>query len=98
MLSSTMFLLPLTTLFSMLTLVIQRKRLLMALLSLEAVILTLTLLTTMALSLLSPTNMFLCLVMLSFGACEASLGLACLVAMMRSYGSDQIKSLTLNKC
>uniref|UniRef100_UPI0030E235A6 NADH dehydrogenase subunit 4L n=1 Tax=Pilargis verrucosa TaxID=1818081 RepID=UPI0030E235A6 len=98
MLSSSMFLIPLTTLFTLLSLVVQRNRLLMALLSLEAMMLTLVLLTTTTLSLFTPTSMFLCLILLSFSACEASLGLACLVAMMRSYGTDQIKALTLNKC
>jgi len=38
------------------------------------------------------------IILLTFGACEASLGLRIIVLMSRSYGSDMIKSLRINKC
>lgn len=38
------------------------------------------------------------LVVLTFGACEAALGLALLVSMGRGYGNDYLKQLVINKC
>uniref|UniRef100_UPI0030DF1C81 NADH dehydrogenase subunit 4L n=1 Tax=Synelmis amoureuxi TaxID=3053537 RepID=UPI0030DF1C81 len=95
---SLLFLVPLMVLASIVTMVIQRQSILMALLALEAMILSLALMTTLTVMAHSPTKIFLCLILLTLGACEAALGLACLVSMMRSYGSDQIKTLSLNKC
>nr|QGA73890.1 NADH dehydrogenase subunit 4L [Marenzelleria neglecta] len=86
------------TLTSLLNYVLQRKYILMALLSLEAAILSLALLVTLSLSASPFGDLFLCLVILTLGACEASVALAILVLMTRSYGSDMIKSLSSNKC
>lgn len=38
------------------------------------------------------------IVLLTFGACEASLGLSLIVIISRFYGSDILKSLSINKC
>nr|BBI37541.1 NADH dehydrogenase subunit 4L [Trimma grammistes] len=38
------------------------------------------------------------LVLLAFSACEASAGLALLVATARTHGTDQVKSLNLLQC
>lgn len=38
------------------------------------------------------------IVILTFGACEASLGLRLIVIMSRYYGRDLFKSLSTNKC
>nr|ABW82633.1 NADH dehydrogenase subunit 4L [Pista cristata] len=84
--------------FSMLTFSIQRKHLLMSLLSLEAMILTLTMLTVCSLGLAPQFNTYLFIVLLTFGACEASLGLSLLVAMTRYFGNDYTNLLTMNKC
>nr|AVW86185.1 NADH dehydrogenase subunit 4L [Eulepethus nanhaiensis] len=91
-------LIPFSTFATIITLVIQRNHLLMALLSLEAMILTLTLLSISSTSFINQAELFFSMILLTFGACEASLGLACLVAMARSYGNDQINSLNINKC
>nr|YP_010578806.1 NADH dehydrogenase subunit 4L [Sternaspis sendalli]UZP47206.1 NADH dehydrogenase subunit 4L [Sternaspis sendalli] len=77
------------------TLVTQRKHFLMALLALEGVVLVFSLM--IPLTLMSP-NLFMILLILCLGACEASLGLALLVVMTRFYASDLIKSLSINKC
>nr|YP_009428951.1 NADH dehydrogenase subunit 4L [Neanthes glandicincta]ASW20412.1 NADH dehydrogenase subunit 4L [Neanthes glandicincta] len=74
---------------------LQRQHLLMALLAFEGMILTI-LVTIMVLMLYS--WMFVTLIILTFGACGASLGLACMVMMARSYGNDHISSLSTNKC
>nr|YP_009136892.1 NADH dehydrogenase subunit 4L [Goniada japonica]AKE32089.1 NADH dehydrogenase subunit 4L [Goniada japonica] len=86
---------PIMTMSSIILLIIQRQHLLMSLLALEGIILTLTL---MIIMISSPNELFLSFVLLTMAACEASLGLACLVAMTRSYGNDHFMSLSINKC
>nr|ALS46302.1 NADH dehydrogenase subunit 4L [Glycinde armigera] len=73
----------------------QRHHLLMSLLAFEGVILTLVLLSITS---LSSNELFITFVLLTFAACEASLGLACLISMTRSYGNDHFNSLSINKC
>nr|ALQ78875.1 NADH dehydrogenase subunit 4L [Glycera tridactyla] len=90
--SSSIFL---TTSFAITTMITQRRHLLMALLALEAVMLTITLIIV----LFSSTNeLFMTFVVLTLAACEASLGLACLVIITRSLGNDLFKTLSSNKC
>uniref|UniRef100_UPI0030E06137 NADH dehydrogenase subunit 4L n=1 Tax=Glyphohesione klatti TaxID=3053539 RepID=UPI0030E06137 len=98
MLPSLFFLSPIMILTSILSIISQRKHIMMALLSLEAMILSLMMLFGLSLYSLSLSQLFLPLLVLSFGACESSLGLACLVAMIRTYGNDRITSLSLSKC
>nr|ALQ78862.1 NADH dehydrogenase subunit 4L [Glycera cf. tridactyla FS20] len=84
-----------TTSFAITTMITQRRHLLMALLALEAVMLTLTLIIV----LLNSTNeLFISFIILTLAACEASLGLACLVVVTRSLGNDLFKTLSSNKC
>nr|YP_009747389.1 NADH dehydrogenase subunit 4L [Aphrodita australis]QII43120.1 NADH dehydrogenase subunit 4L [Aphrodita australis] len=92
------FLMPFATISSLICLVIQRQHLLMALLALETMILTLTITTMMIYLTSNPMEPFMMMILLTFGACEASLGLACLISMTRSYGNDLINSLSINKC
>ena len=67
----------------------------MSLLALEGVILTLVL---MLVLICSNLELFYIFVLVRFGACEASLGLACLVSILRRYGNDHIVGLTALKC
>nr|ALQ78823.1 NADH dehydrogenase subunit 4L [Hemipodia simplex] len=92
MISSTLFI---ATSFSILTMITQRRHLLMALLALESVMLTLTLTIVLFASM---NELFMSFVLLTLAACEASLGLACLVIITRTYGNDYFKSLSMNKC
>ena len=46
----------------------------------------------------SNINLFLSIILLTFGTCEAALGLACLVKITRTFGNDQISSSSLNSC
>lgn len=85
-------------LMPILTIIIQRKHVLIALLSFEAIILSLTYLLLLSAQPSNSSELFLALILLSFGACEARLGLAALVAITRCAGSDRISSLSLTKC
>src|SRR5258708_7165931 len=81
-----------------LALLIQRSHFLISLLCLEGVMLRTVLfipLLTYSISIILPT---IRIVILTFGACEASLGLSLLVKMSRSCGSDIMSSLSINKC
>nr|QYK19532.1 NADH dehydrogenase subunit 4L [Neoamphitrite affinis] len=91
-------LLPSTIFVIIMSFILQRKHMLMALLCLEAIILSLVLMLIMNWSPL-PQNMTpLFIILLTLGACEASLGLALLVSMARSVGTDMLNLLTNNKC
>nr|YP_003345341.1 NADH dehydrogenase subunit 4L [Serrivomer beanii]BAI53362.1 NADH dehydrogenase subunit 4L [Serrivomer beanii] len=76
-----------------------RKHLLSALLCLEAMMLSLYI--AMALwSSQTGANTFSSapMMLLAFSACEASVGLALLVATSRTHGTDHLKSLNLLQC
>nr|AWI49234.1 NADH dehydrogenase subunit 4L [Syngnathoides biaculeatus] len=88
-----------TFILGLMGLALHRTHLLSALLCLEGMMLSLY----VALSLwtlqldsinLSPSPMLL----LAFSACEASAGLALLVATSRTHGSDQMKALNILQC
>jgi len=81
-----------------LALLIQRSHFLIRLLCLEGIILRTVLFIPIliySISIFLPT---IRIIILTFGACEASLGLSLLVKMSRSYGSDIMSSLSINKC
>lgn len=76
----------------------QRTHLLISLFCLEGIILSLVLYIP---SIIYYSNIILptiSIIILTFGACEARLGLSLIVLISRSYGSDIIQSLTTNKC
>ena len=85
-------------LFTILTMVSQRKHILITLLALEAIILNLIIIALLRRSLNSFYSLFLTIILLTFGACEAALGLACLVKITRTFGNDQINSSHLSSC
>jgi len=95
--SPTIFL-PIRTLSAIFTLSIQRKHLLISLLALEGIILTLALLISLSAGEININLPIFCLIILTFGACEASLGLALLVSIIRSQGNDIVKNLLITKC
>nr|AVW86198.1 NADH dehydrogenase subunit 4L [Iphione sp. YZ-2018] len=88
----------LATLSAMLTFVIQRTHVLMALLALEAMILNLMIICLISLCPLNPNELFICMIILTFGACEAGLGLSCLVKMTRSFGNDMLQTISSPSC
>nr|BBI37659.1 NADH dehydrogenase subunit 4L [Trimma striatum] len=76
-----------------------RTHLLSALLCLEGMMLSLFLgLSLWALELSSTNLSSAPLLLLAFSACEASTGLALLVATARTHGTDRLKSLSLLQC
>ena len=83
---------------SAISLLAQRKHLLISLLSLEAIILSIACFIIFSIGSTIQWNPFLFIVVLTFGACEASLGLSLLVIITRSTGSDIIKTLSSSKC
>nr|YP_010381757.1 NADH dehydrogenase subunit 4L [Entemnotrochus adansonianus]UDL72147.1 NADH dehydrogenase subunit 4L [Entemnotrochus adansonianus] len=83
--------------FSVFTLCLQYKHLLGALLSLEAMTLSLF---VGIFSVSGSYNVegFMCLILITLGACEASLGLAILVSLIRTHGNDYVYNFSLHKC
>lgn len=88
-------LLPIVAIFNLL---INQSHFLISLLSLEGITLTLVLFVPLIISLVRAANTSTSVLLLTFGACEASLGLRLIVLISRSYGTDILRSLTINKC
>nr|QBC73197.1 NADH dehydrogenase subunit 4L [Peltospira smaragdina] len=83
--------------FSLLTLSFQRKHLLSCLLSLEAITLTLFIF-LLSESISQNSESFITLIFITMAACEASLGLAVLVSLIRTHGNDYVFNFNLQKC
>nr|BCO16628.1 NADH dehydrogenase subunit 4L [Scincus scincus] len=78
---------------------LHRTHLVSALLCIEAMMLALFMALTMFTSNLQlPTTAMLPILLLTFSACEASTGLALLVATSRTHGTDHLQSLNLLQC
>jgi NADH:ubiquinone oxidoreductase subunit K len=78
--------------------ILQQNHLLMSLLALEGVTLRLVLYVPLLLSIKIISLTATSVILLRFGACEARIGLALIVAISRYVGNDIIKSLSSNKC
>nr|UTY22725.1 NADH dehydrogenase subunit 4L [Hirudo nipponia]WDA96067.1 NADH dehydrogenase subunit 4L [Hirudo nipponia] len=72
--------------------------LLMVLLSLEAMMLSIMIMLISTMMFIEMNVPMVCVLILSMGACETSLGLSLLVIMSRSYGSDMVNLLSMSKC
>jgi len=92
------FIFEMCSILAIIGLIINRKHLLIALLYLEAFMLSLVIIIPLSIIIFSSQSIFISIVLLSVGACEASLGLALIVIISRTYGSDLIRSVTINKC
>lgn len=79
-----------------LTVIFQRYHLLIVLLRLERVTLIIVLILIFYLK--ERNDVYLYIMILTFGAIEASLGLSLLVFIARKIGRDLISRLTLSKC
>nr|YP_010400367.1 NADH dehydrogenase subunit 4L [Drupina grossularia]UQS76066.1 NADH dehydrogenase subunit 4L [Drupina grossularia] len=84
-------------LMSFLTLSLQYKHLLSILLSLEAVTMSLFIMMFCAANNTALSGQA-SLILITMGACEASLGLAILVAIIRSEGNDYVSSFSTHNC
>nr|BAC23237.1 NADH dehydrogenase subunit 4L [Physiculus japonicus] len=97
--SPTHYLISSAFLLSFLGLSFHRTHLLSLLLCLEAMMLTLFIMLSLwTLELDSSIQSSTPLLMLAFSACEASAGLALLVATARTHGTDHLKNLSLLQC
>nr|YP_010016378.1 NADH dehydrogenase subunit 4L [Odontaspis ferox]QOI73764.1 NADH dehydrogenase subunit 4L [Odontaspis ferox]QTJ25355.1 NADH dehydrogenase subunit 4L [Odontaspis ferox] len=84
---------------SLMGLALNRYHLLSALLCLESMLLTLFITITIWTLMLNSTSCSIIpMILLTFSACEASTGLAILVATSRSHGSDNLQNLNLLQC
>lgn len=95
---STIVLFQLSYYFTIVALLSKRYHFLISLLCLEGIILRLVLFIPSMLFIRNLSIPTIRIIILTLGACEASLGLRIIVNMSRSYGSDIIKSVTTNKC
>lgn len=82
---------------ALITVSLQRKHFLGILLSLEAATLNLFIITFVITNNISYQGQN-SLILITLGACEASLGLAILVAVIRSKGNDYVSRFRLQKC
>nr|YP_010381342.1 NADH dehydrogenase subunit 4L [Brosme brosme]UDF87761.1 NADH dehydrogenase subunit 4L [Brosme brosme]UDH55001.1 NADH dehydrogenase subunit 4L [Brosme brosme] len=86
-------------LLGLMGLAFHRTHLLSALLCLEAMMLALFItLSLWSLQLNATSSSTIPLLMLAFSACEASAGLALLVATARTHGTDHLQNLNLLQC
>nr|YP_009648864.1 NADH dehydrogenase subunit 4L [Notospermus geniculatus]QCZ36414.1 NADH dehydrogenase subunit 4L [Notospermus geniculatus] len=76
---------------------VERGHLLMVLLLFEAVVLGLFSMLLFGLG-GGLSGFYLCLVLVSFGACEAAVGLSLLVSLIRTHGNDFVSALTVYEC
>nr|YP_272010.1 NADH dehydrogenase subunit 4L [Plesiobatis daviesi]AAT49285.1 NADH dehydrogenase subunit 4L [Plesiobatis daviesi] len=84
---------------SLLGLALNRSHLLSALICLEGMMLSLfTAIALWSTTMTTPTCSLAPMILLTFSACEASAGLALLVATTRTHGSDMLKNLNLLQC
>nr|UBD07190.1 NADH dehydrogenase subunit 4L [Otophryne robusta] len=94
-----MMIILITTFFvSLMGLAFHRIHLLSALLCLEAMMLSIFLGLALWPNNLTPSMTMSPLIMLTFSACEAALGLSLMIATARSHGTDKLKTLNLLRC
>nr|UPM52032.1 NADH dehydrogenase subunit 4L [Potamogale velox] len=85
--------------FSLIGLMVYRSHLMSSLLCLEGMMLSMYITSSIVLLNLNFTLMStLPVIMLVFAACEAALGLALLVMISDSYGTDYVQNLNLLQC
>ena len=92
------YILILISILALIAFISQRHHVLICLLRLEATILSLAFALTILFAPLQNIDLFYCIIILTFAACEAAVALAVLVIITRSFGSDLINSVNLNKC
>nr|QXF78166.1 NADH dehydrogenase subunit 4L [Hypanus guttatus] len=86
-------------LLSLTGLALNRSHLLSALICLEGMLLSLYVAISLwSMTMTSPICSIMPMILLTFSACEASAGLALLVATTRTHGSDTLKNLNLLQC
>nr|YP_010234484.1 NADH dehydrogenase subunit 4L [Meroles squamulosus]QTA72650.1 NADH dehydrogenase subunit 4L [Meroles squamulosus] len=96
---TTLFFLSISFTLGLLGLTFHRTHFMSILICIESMMLTLYLtLATLATSTNTTTTFIMPALLLTISACEASTGLALLVATSRTHGADHMKNLNLLKC
>nr|YP_010262434.1 NADH dehydrogenase subunit 4L [Eremias nikolskii]UIX22839.1 NADH dehydrogenase subunit 4L [Eremias nikolskii] len=96
---TTLFLLSTSFLLGLLGLALHRIHFMSILICIETMMLVLYLMMTTLISLTNTaTTAIMPVLLLAMSACEASSGLALLVATSRTHGTDHMKNLSLLKC
>nr|YP_010460996.1 NADH dehydrogenase subunit 4L [Ramisyllis kingghidorahi]UUF68149.1 NADH dehydrogenase subunit 4L [Ramisyllis kingghidorahi] len=98
MTSNFMLLTPLMIIIPLLSIIMVNYHLLSVLLNLEAAMLGMMLFMVYLMFSTSPTESMNILILLTMGACEASMGLALISIMSRSQGSDNLTSTITFSC
>nr|YP_009162051.1 NADH dehydrogenase subunit 4L [Ramisyllis multicaudata]AKS48917.1 NADH dehydrogenase subunit 4L [Ramisyllis multicaudata] len=98
MTSNLMLLAPLMIIIPLLSIIMVNHHLLSVLLNLEAAMLGMMLFMIYLMFGISSTDSINILLLLTMGACEASMGLALISIMSRSQGSDNLTSSTTFSC
>ena len=98
LINSYRIILEICSIIAVIILIINKNHLLLSLLALERLILRLVILIPINIIISNIQSLFIRIVLLSIGACEARIGLALIVIISRTYGSDMIKSLSIRKC
>nr|AWV83428.1 NADH dehydrogenase subunit 4L [Aleeta curvicosta] len=79
------------------SLCLNRKHIMMSLLSLELMILSLFCMFSLFLA-MELNDMYMLMILLTFSVCEGVMGLSSLINLIRSHGNDQLLSLSLKTC
>nr|QBM07999.1 NADH dehydrogenase subunit 4l [Magicicada septendecim] len=79
------------------SLCLNRKHVMMSLLSLELMILSLFCMFSVFL-LIELNDMYMLMILLTFSVCEGVVGLSSLINLIRSHGNDQLLSMSLKTC
>lgn len=90
-----LYIFPVIILRPLIRIIYSYKHFLMCLLLLEAITLRAIIIITILILNHSYVETLNIILILSFGACEASLGLSCLIKIIRSHGNDNIKTLNI---
>nr|YP_010688067.1 NADH dehydrogenase subunit 4L [Torix tukubana]WBR65248.1 NADH dehydrogenase subunit 4L [Torix tukubana] len=90
-----MLLLPI---MAFLNLMLNKSHFLHILLCLEVMTLSMLMFLSLKFLFINMSIPLISVVVLTLGACEASLGLTLLVLMVRSFGNDNLSNISTNKC
>nr|YP_010584239.1 NADH dehydrogenase subunit 4L [Theromyzon tessulatum]UZT67728.1 NADH dehydrogenase subunit 4L [Theromyzon tessulatum] len=93
-----MMIMSLLPVIALLNLTLYKNHFLHVLLCLEVITLSMLLFLSLKFLTVNMSIPLMSVVILTLGACEASLGLTLLVLMVRNFGSDNLNNISTNKC
>nr|QNZ88943.1 NADH dehydrogenase subunit 4L [Hemiclepsis yangtzenensis] len=93
-----MTIMSLLPIMAIMNLMLNKNHFLHILLCLEVMTLSMVLFLSLKFLSMNMSTPLISVVILTLGACEASLGLTLLVLMVRSFGNDNLNNISTNKC